>query len=52
LRPGDLVLFDNLRVLHGRTAFASARHARHLQGCYVTRDSVQSTTALLRRELS
>jgi gamma-butyrobetaine dioxygenase len=49
LRAGDLVLFDNQRVLHGRTAFASARHARHLQGCYLTRDSVQSTTALLRR---
>ena len=50
LRAGDLVLFDNQRVLHGRTAFVSARHARHLQGCYLSRDSVQSTTALLRRE--
>jgi gamma-butyrobetaine dioxygenase len=49
LRAGDLVLFDNQRVLHGRTAFASARHTRHLQGCYLTRDSVQSTTAVLRR---
>jgi alpha-ketoglutarate-dependent taurine dioxygenase len=49
LRAGELVLFDNQRVLHGRTAFASARHARHLQGCYLTRDSVQSTTAVLGR---
>jgi gamma-butyrobetaine dioxygenase len=51
LRTGDLVLFDNLRVMHGRTPFASTRHARHLQGCYLTRDSVQSTTAVLRRTL-
>ena len=51
LRDGDLVLFDNLRILHGRTAFSSARSGRHLRGCYLTRDSVFSTTARLRREL-
>jgi gamma-butyrobetaine dioxygenase len=51
LRDGDLVLFDNQRILHGRTAFLSARHGRHLRGCYLTRDSVYSATALLRREM-
>jgi gamma-butyrobetaine dioxygenase len=51
LASGDLVVFDNQRILHGRSAFLSARHARHLRGCYLTRDSVYSTTALLRREL-
>jgi alpha-ketoglutarate-dependent taurine dioxygenase len=51
LADGDLVVFDNQRILHGRTAFSSARHARHLRGCYLTRDSVYSTTAVLRREL-
>ena len=51
LADGDLVVFDNQRILHGRTAFSSARHARHLRGCYLTRDSVYSTTALLRRDL-
>lgn len=49
LDDGELVLFDNQRILHGRTAFSSARHARHLRGCYLTRDSVYSQTALLRR---
>ena len=49
LEDGELVLFDNQRILHGRTAFSSARHARHLRGCYLTRDSVYSQTALLRR---
>jgi gamma-butyrobetaine dioxygenase len=50
LRPGDLVVFDNQRILHGRTAFASMREARHLQGCYLSRDSVLSTAAVLNRE--
>ncbi len=49
---GDLALFDNRRILHGRTGFASRQHPRHLRGCYLTRDSVYSRTALLRRRLS
>jgi alpha-ketoglutarate-dependent taurine dioxygenase len=51
LRDGDLVVFDNQRILHGRTAFSSASQLRHLRGCYLTRDSVYSEAALLRREL-
>ncbi|MDE2138082.1 MAG: TauD/TfdA family dioxygenase, partial [Gammaproteobacteria bacterium] len=51
LADGDLVVFDNQRVLHGRTAFTSARHPRHLQGCYLTRDSVFSEVGVLRRGL-
>ena len=51
LRSGDLVVFDNQRILHGRTPFSSAKHARHLRGCYLTRDSVYSESAVLRRQL-
>jgi len=51
LADGDLVVFDNQRVLHGRTAFTSAKHPRHLQGCYLTRDSIFSEAGLLRRAL-
>lgn len=47
MRAGDLIVFDNQRILHGRTRFASARHPRHLQGCYLTRDSVFSRAVLL-----
>jgi gamma-butyrobetaine dioxygenase len=50
LRDGDLVVFDNQRILHGRTAFSSARYPRHVRGCYLTRDSVYSEAALLHRE--
>jgi gamma-butyrobetaine dioxygenase len=51
LAAGTLAVFDNQRILHGRTAFSSARHARHLRGCYLTRDSVHGAAALLRRTL-
>lgn len=49
LGAGELVVFDNWRVLHARTSY---RTARHLQGCYLTRDSVRSRSALLRRGLA
>jgi gamma-butyrobetaine dioxygenase len=52
LDAGSLVVFDNQRILHGRTAFSSARYPRHLRGCYLARDSVYSETALLRRKLA
>lgn len=50
LAAGELVVFDNRRTLHGRTAYSSARHERHLQGCYLSRDSVLSNLGVLERE--
>jgi gamma-butyrobetaine dioxygenase len=52
LQDGMLVVFDNRRTLHGRTSYASAKHVRHLQGCYLTRDSVLSELAVLERTLA
>jgi gamma-butyrobetaine dioxygenase len=49
LKPGDLVAFDNSRVLHGRTPFTGSRL---LQGCYVARDGVASNLAVLRRKIT
>lgn len=48
LDPGDLLIMDNLRVVHGRTAFSSMGN-RHLQGCYADRDGLRSRLAILRR---
>jgi gamma-butyrobetaine dioxygenase len=42
LRPGDVMCFDNYRILHGRTAFDPNSGHRHLQGCYVDRDDFLS----------
>ena len=40
-RPGELVAFDNRRVLHGRRAFRSSAR-RHLQGCCIDIDAIHS----------
>ena len=42
LDPGDLVIFNNRRVLHGRTAFDASQGRRFLEGCYVDFDEFQS----------
>ena len=47
--PGDLVIFDNRRVLHGRTAFDDAVGARALKGCYMEREEMLSRIRVLRR---
>jgi len=44
LGPGDVIMFDNRRVLHGRTAYTKLG-ARHLQGCYSDMDGLRSRLA-------
>jgi gamma-butyrobetaine dioxygenase len=46
LEPGDLIMFDNRRIVHGRTAYSEAGD-RHLQGCYSDMDGLHSRLALL-----
>jgi len=48
--PGDLVGFDNRRVLHGRDAFESGGH-RHLRGMYIDHDEVRSAARVVNRRL-
>ena len=45
LGPGQLMAFDNQRVLHGRSAYTTG--ARHLQGCYADKDSLHSCIRVL-----
>ena len=47
MAPGDLHLFDNQRVLHGRTAFDPTAGVRHLQQCSVNRDEFHNTLRTL-----
>jgi len=42
LAAGDTLCFDNRRILHGRTEFDPQSGRRHLQGCYVDRDMIES----------
>lgn len=51
LQPGELMLFDNTRILHARTAY-SAGGLRHLQGAYSDLDGLYSTLSVLQRQQS
>jgi alpha-ketoglutarate-dependent taurine dioxygenase len=46
LTPGDLVILDNRRVLHGRRGTVEGH--RHLQGCYADIDGLHSRLRRLR----
>jgi gamma-butyrobetaine dioxygenase len=50
LESGDLVMFDNCRLLHGRTGFNPQEGLRHLQGCYIDIDGPRSLYRVLRRQ--
>lgn len=45
-QPGDLIGFDNRRILHGRDAFESSGK-RHLRGCYADHDDLYSRLRVL-----
>ena len=49
LKAGEMVVFDNRRVLHGRDAFDPSTGYRHLHGCYVDRGEFSSRLRLLAR---
>ena len=51
MSPGDLHIFDNHRVLHGRQAFSADSGARHLQQCSVNRDEFHNTLRVLASKL-
>jgi len=49
MQPGDLIVFNNRRMLHGRNAFRSSTpHARSLRGCYVNIDEFANRFNVLR----
>lgn len=50
--PGDLVTFDNSRLLHGRKSYVSSPdRVRHLEGAYLDWDEVMSRLRILRRSV-
>jgi gamma-butyrobetaine dioxygenase len=51
LRPGEVAVFDNRRIVHGREAYdGGASEGRWLQGCYADIDGLLATLARLRPE--
>ena len=43
LAPGEVLLFNNRRCLHGRREFDPSTGSRHLEGCYMDSDLMFST---------
>ena len=50
LKAGDLIMFDNYRTLHGRTAFDLKEGKRFLKGCYIDHDSTEGKLRYLERK--
>jgi gamma-butyrobetaine dioxygenase len=49
LEAGEMAVFDNRRILHGRSAFDPSTGQRHLIGCYVDRAEFDSRLRVLAR---
>ena len=50
LQPGDLLMMDNYRLLHGRTTYDANEGNRFLQGCYIDYDSTEGKLKHLKRK--
>ncbi|XP_002736971.1 gamma-butyrobetaine dioxygenase-like [Saccoglossus kowalevskii] len=52
MESGDMVAFNNIRVLHGRSAFkVEQRSSRHLEGGYIDWDEIHSRMRVLKANL-
>ncbi len=51
LDRGMLMMFDNIRVLHGRTEYDVNTGFRHLQGCYIDHDSTEGKLRKIKSNL-
>lgn len=53
MEPGDIVTFDNWRLLHGRKSYISRPdRLRHLEGAYLDWDEVMSRLRILRSSVN
>lgn len=50
LEPGDCMIMDNYRLLHGRRSFKLDTGMRHMRQCYMDRDTVASKRKVLARQ--
>ena len=50
LEKGDLLMMDNHRLLHGRTAYDPGEGKRYLKGCYIDHDSTEGKLRYLERK--
>ena len=50
LLPGDILMMDNHRLLHGRTSYDTNEGKRFFQGCYIDHDSSEGKLRNLKRK--
>lgn len=50
MKAGEMIVFDNRRILHARTEFFPQTGRRKLQGCYMDRDEPKSALRMLDRQ--
>ena len=43
LRAGECIVFDNHRIVHGRSAYSATSGDRYVRGCYTDRAEFRST---------
>ena len=51
LEPGDILMMDNYRMLHGRTAYEPGTGERHMRQCYMDKDAVEGRRKILAQQL-
>ncbi|MEQ8371399.1 MAG: TauD/TfdA family dioxygenase [Alphaproteobacteria bacterium] len=47
MEPGDMSVYDNQRILHGRTYYEPGQGLRHMQSCFVSRQHFHSELRVL-----
>ncbi|KAL2016404.1 hypothetical protein VTK56DRAFT_3789 [Thermocarpiscus australiensis] len=52
LKPGECVIFDNRRILHGRRAFSTGEGSRWLKGAYISPTTVQAMETKLWEQMN
>jgi gamma-butyrobetaine dioxygenase len=52
MKPGECVLFDNLRIMHGRNQFDVGGGSRWLRGAYISGEDIDSRTLHIPEELA
>ena len=43
MKAGECMVFDNHRIVHGRSAYSAGSGSRYLRGCYTDRGEMRST---------
>ena len=50
IQPGECIVFDNHRIVHGRDAYSATSGDRYLRGCYADRGELRSAYRVLAGE--